>query len=459
MPYNAHKVFENQSVKPSFSKGIALPDIETNELRAARDVLRAAISGGLRNWASVVRRDDAFTEEVTLPEHYTLRPRFRMQGSHKYYTHIAPAHRPPQQADMDDGLFLPVLYFGELTDQRPALLSDAYFNLIETIIQPVCEERGWTLKKKSTCIRVELSDEQHVDMALYSIPERQLRTLTEEIAKRRDDVSFDTPVLDEEVYRSLASGEIMLAHREQGWKRSDPRKLEDWFQSAMDRHGSQLRRVCRYLKAWRDNVWQKGGPSSIALMYVAVAAYDQGEFEEGRDDKALLSVAEAMPGLHLRELSGRIPKNVDFHTYKDGSCCTGVWEVWTAANPGATISDYFEGPVRTYFISQILVYAGEKWPHGEYKHGLEGIFDAAAELLNTSDPDETLYTLHILAQSQPKGHWRCACLKQKPIHAVTTEFGLCTKSSHRHLTAQESFEATPRRRSSKSGFQCSLRSN
>jgi hypothetical protein len=43
------------------------------------------------------------------------------------------------------------------------------------------------------------------------------------------------------------------------------------------------------------------------------------------------------------------------------------------------------------------------------------IFDAAAELLNTSDPDETLYTLHILAQSQPKGHWRCACLKQKPI--------------------------------------------
>jgi hypothetical protein len=118
---------------------------------------------------------------------------------------------------------------------------------------------------------------------------------------------------------------------------------------------------------------------------------------------------------HLRELSGRIPKNVDFHTYKDGSCCTGVWEVWTAANPGATISDYFEGPVRTYFISQILVYAGEKWPHGEYKHGLEGIFDAAAELLNTSDPDETLYTLHILAQSQPKGHWRCACLKQKPI--------------------------------------------
>jgi hypothetical protein len=315
MPYNAHKVFENQSVKPSFSKGIALPDIETNELRAARDVLRAAISGGLRNWASVVRRDDAFTEEVTLPEHYTLRPRFRMQGSHKYYTHIAPAHRPPQQADMDDGLFLPVLYFGELTDQRPALLSDAYFNLIETIIQPVCEERGWTLKKKSTCIRVELSDEQHVDMALYSIPERQLRTLTEEIAKRRDDVSFDTPVLDEEVYRSLASGEIMLAHREQGWKRSDPRKLEDWFQSAMDRHGSQLRRVCRYLKAWRDNVWQKGGPSSIALMYVAVAAYDQGEFEEGRDDKALLSVAEAMPGLLASQLPNPV---VDGEFLDDG---------------------------------------------------------------------------------------------------------------------------------------------
>jgi hypothetical protein len=62
----------------------------------------------------------------------------------------------------------------------------------------------------------------------------------------------------------------MLAHRDEGWKPSDPRKLEEWFRAAVRQHGEQLRRVCRYLKNWRDNRWEGCRLSSIALMACTV---------------------------------------------------------------------------------------------------------------------------------------------------------------------------------------------
>ncbi len=46
--------------------------------------------------------------------------------------------------------------------------------------------------------------------------------------------------------------DIHLAMRNGEWKKSDPEQVSKWFNDRVTEHGDQLRRVCRYLKAWRD---------------------------------------------------------------------------------------------------------------------------------------------------------------------------------------------------------------
>ena len=91
---------------------------------------------------------------------------------------------------------------------------------------------------------------------------------------------------------------MLLAHREDDWVSSDPRRIHRWFVGAVDLHGERLRRVCRYLKAWRDHHSPELAPlSSIILMACACRAFD----EVGRpnmperDDLAMLKVVERLP--------------------------------------------------------------------------------------------------------------------------------------------------------------------
>lgn len=107
----------------------------------------------------------------------------------------------------------------------------------------------------------------------------------------------------------------MLAHREEGWKPSDPRKLEDWFSEAIKTHDFQLRRVCRYLKGWRDSQWDGCRLSSIALMSCVITAYDSVRTAPptNRDDLALQMVADALPLL----LADRIENPVVPNQYLD----------------------------------------------------------------------------------------------------------------------------------------------
>jgi len=56
--------------------------------------------------------------------------------------------------------------------------------------------------------------------------------------------------------------------------------------------GEQLRRVVRYLKAFRDWQWKSGGPSSILLMAAAAPLFSK---MDRRDDLALLEVLKGLP--------------------------------------------------------------------------------------------------------------------------------------------------------------------
>jgi len=308
MRANAHRTLFSSGDHETYLRGLTVDLKEKEALQAAREEIRDQIRLGLRDWSDHVDRGQLFEARALASAYLTdsdfaLRPKFRMQGSWSYHTLNRATHSPPQEIDLDDGVFLPVSFLSQNGGAHPIVASAGYFTAIERILAPLCDRNGWTLiADKPSCVRVEIKDDAHVDIALYAIPDEEFEVLLE---KAEASMQFDTRMRDEnisfaeEIYPRLPSDQIMLAHRREGWKPSDPRKLEDWFREAIDAHGQQLRRVCRYLKGWRDHNWTACRLSSIALMACVVGAYDDATaaIPENRDDLALQMVAKRLPEL------------------------------------------------------------------------------------------------------------------------------------------------------------------
>lgn len=323
MGANAHKTLFSSGDHDTYLRGLTVDTAKREELKAARDDIRDEIRYGLSEWSNHVDRAQLFEARALASAYVTdsdlaLRPKFRMQGSWSYHTLNRATHNPPQEIDLDDGVFLPVSFLDQNSGAHPIVASVGYFTAVERILAPLCDRNGWTLiTDKLSCVRIEISDDAHVDLALYAIPDNEFDVLLE---KAEASMRFDTKLLDEnvsfaeQIYPRLPTDQIMLAHRREGWKPSDPRKLEDWFQEAINRHGQQLRRVCRYVKGWRDHNWTACRLSSIALMACVVTAYDEAAaVAEHRDDLALQMVAKRLPEL----LGRRIPNPVLHGQYLD----------------------------------------------------------------------------------------------------------------------------------------------
>lgn len=303
MSINAHRALFASHADDTYLANLTVPDGEREELRDIRDEIRRTLRTGFAEWDRHLERRQLFEAAAleSFADAQPLRPKFRMQGSWSYHTLNRATVTPPQEIDLDDGVFLPISFLTRDGTTHPAVVSEAYFAAVEAMLAPLCEERGWTLSGKSSCVRVAVRLGAHVDLALYAIPDDDFRELVEK-AERVALASFGARVLDEAmafdqvVYPNLPDDHIMLAHREEGWKPSDPRKLERWFDEAVKRHGQQLRRMCRYLKGWRDHTWKGCRLSSIALMACVVAAYDAAAHSprENRDDEALKMVADRM---------------------------------------------------------------------------------------------------------------------------------------------------------------------
>lgn len=306
MGLNAHRVFKSESATPSYLSALNLDQKTENSLRSARDEIRQTLKDGLRNWPVMVTKRELL-EGIALDSTPVLRPKFRMQGSFSYRTCNLPAQKN-QEIDLDDGVFLPVSFLNQGGSVHPAIASRGYFTAVERALAPLCSKRSWQLiTDKSSCVRVQISKEAHIDLALYAIPDTDFETLVESAMSTHmaSDRALLRKSLEDSVefaeaqYVELPEDHIMLAHRDEGWKKSDPRKLEDWFRDALKVHGEQLRRVCRYLKGWRDQQWSSSRLASIALMSAAITAYQQAKEKvaDNRHDKALLMVMEQLPDI------------------------------------------------------------------------------------------------------------------------------------------------------------------
>lgn len=112
----------------------------------------------------------------------------------------------------------------------------------------------------------------------------------------------------------------------------------------------------------------------------------------------------------VKEIGGRIPWTEDRHINSDGSACVCLPEDYFSNHPGPfDLPLYLDGPVRSFFLGQALVERGDPWPHGEWKHGAEGMAQWAQEFLAALSAERRRAYAKVLESRELKGHVTCPC--------------------------------------------------
>ncbi len=258
-----------------------LDRIQTGQIAGAKTEVRNCLRTGIPR----VLQSKGYTD-------VSPQPRFFTQGSWAYKTLNGPAQRS-QQADIDDGCYLPLSFVSQTT--RPSVAATVFFAVAEEALAPLVQTRGWRLiTDKPTCIRIEIAPYAHIDVPLYAIPDSEFTTLARAAVQDHGYLDLQEAVrkAERDAWIALPRNSVLLAHRECDWMVSDPREIKDWFLTEVAARGEQLRRVVRYLKAFRDWKWVCGGPTSLLLMAAAAPLFEK---RDRRDDVALLDVVAGLP--------------------------------------------------------------------------------------------------------------------------------------------------------------------
>lgn len=271
--------------KDTFANHIRPSEEEEQALRAAIKKIREH-----------VRSRVAEATVALLGMAHPVSPRFRTQGSWSYDTCVRPAQIPPQEMDWDYGIYLPVTVWEE--NGPPHAMAKAYFELVERILGDLCHKEHWKLiSGKDTCIRVQISAAAHIDLPLYAAPEKEFNKIVEAAVLKgnfMDGISMESrdfaeDELTQQQWEQLDC--IVMATRKGEWRKSDPQTVANWFKDRIQEHGQQLRRVCRYLKAWRDFHWPEGGPTSVSVMIATGQGFKE---HSERDDLAVEHAARRL---------------------------------------------------------------------------------------------------------------------------------------------------------------------
>lgn len=284
---------------PTFLKAMDLTREEKQAIDAARKDIRQALRDGLPQ----ALRDKGY-------EGNTCEPKFYIQGSWAYKTLNRPCQTPPQQSDVDDGVYLPLSIMKE--ESKPHLAINDFFDAVHTVLESLCgQENGWTLERKPNCMRVVISDYAHIDLPLYAIPDDQYLLLKAGMDSLTVRAMDGIATASSQTWKKLPADKILLAC-DRGWIKSDPLEMKEWFEREVKDKGEQLRRVVRYIKGFRDQQWDEKGPSSILLMAAACPLF---EFESKRDDQALLTVVQGIP----KALRDGVLSPIDSSVYLTGA--------------------------------------------------------------------------------------------------------------------------------------------
>ena len=276
---NCHSLFKHDT-KPSFLEEIRLNDTDDDALKEARLALIEIIKNGFDQYrGEIIKKKLKFELPV---------PRFYTQGSYAYKTIIDPAYPPGQQVDLDLGVYLP---FETLLNENspPSESAKTYFRIICEIL----EQHNISFKVKNTCIRINLTDRLHVDIPLYGVPANKFKQILESFNAQK--IAVRKGLADDATPERLDPTCVHLAMKDGSWKPSDPKEIREWIDASCASHGmgNQVRSVCKYLKAWRDEKWKNGGgPSSIFVLACVIHNY---RHVNGHHHNLLGEVIKAFP--------------------------------------------------------------------------------------------------------------------------------------------------------------------
>jgi len=293
---NLHSLLDTRvEGRVAFLDNLTLAPEERKLMLSARTDIRQRLKARLPKRIQKKAEDDG-QGHIEVPD-----PRFFTQGSWAYKTLNAPC-RSPQQADLDDGTYLPFSY---IESQPPAQMSALLFESVEEVLSELADDKGWTIDTSNdNCTRLIIDSDKHIDVPVYSISDIEFATLVKASMEMYrfglENLAFDSAEslerIDEQEWHLMPTEGVLMATKNRGWRDSDPRPVRDWVIEQVELKGEQLRRVMRYLKAWRDfQKWEKDDPKSILLMVAADAAFDMAI--EKRDDLALLKVLQRLPDI------------------------------------------------------------------------------------------------------------------------------------------------------------------
>ena len=285
--FNLSPLFHKDNEVESFLVKLQVPKKQKDDLFAAKSAIKKILTEGIKEFTGSEQGGGK-----------VVSPKFHTQGSWSYKTVNSPCHIPPQQIDYDYGTYLPVSY---LNNEGPKVAAKLFFAAVDSLLNNLAQKKGWELdRSKKTCSRIILDKYCHIDIPLYAIPDDAYHELSERaLARGYSSLSDAIWEFHEKDWLGIDSDKIMLAMRDGDWVQSDPLKLHKWFLNEVAVRGEQIRRVCRYLKAWRDFHWKSGGPSSIFLMVCTSMCFKN---KNGRDDLSLLSVLESLPNLLMEPI-------------------------------------------------------------------------------------------------------------------------------------------------------------
>lgn len=149
--------------------------------------------------------------------------------------------------DLDNGVYLK----GYSTDQDEWPTTQTVHTWVKEAVE---KHTSNSPIDKNTCVRVVYEDKYHIDLPIYIMGENSAG----------DSIAY-------------------LAHKSKGWIESDPKAFTAWFQGYVNENGQEIRRMVKYLKAWKDykNIDIKG-------MAITILVCNNFSVTEKRDDLSLL---------------------------------------------------------------------------------------------------------------------------------------------------------------------------
>lgn len=303
---NVCKLLHNSPDKDDLLQQLNILPEEDEKLREARRKIRACLTKAFK--------------EVLKKSGIDFSPKFETQGSFVYGTLNRGERMPPQNIDLDDGCYIP-LTFAKLT--KPEQASEFFFKAADAALSKLSTSEGWEYDdSKDTCCRIKLDKSTHIDVPLYTMPDDEFR-LMKALASQRAmtlDSEDEFPLLRMGTAGAviLPSDKVLLAHRKEDWISSDPRKISVWFDDFVDTYGPIVRRLCRYLKAWRDHHDELSKISSLSLMACVYWTFEKADRWQvpDRDDEALALVAKRMPALYAGRLDNPADQDEDLASEK-----------------------------------------------------------------------------------------------------------------------------------------------